>query len=153
VADALVTAGVEADGMQRFLQLVAFSWLVGNGDLHAKNVSVLRLLETGGPGEPPRPRGVVLAPFYDLVNTRLHLTGDDFALPLDGRSSNLRLKSFSRLGGRWGMDRAEVRADVERLVRGLSEELGAVLAESGLPDDLQAKYASIVQENIEGLGL
>lgn len=153
VADALVTAGVGAADMRSFLQLVAFSWLIGNGDLHAKNVSVLRLLQTAGPGEPPRPNGVVLAPFYDLVNTRLYLTGDEFALPVDGRSNNLRLKSFSRLGGRWGMDRNDVRADVERLVGGVLQKLGAVLAESGLPDDLQAKYTSIVQENVNGLRL
>jgi serine/threonine-protein kinase HipA len=153
VADALVAAGVGATAMRHFLQLVTFSWLVGNGDLHAKNVSVLNLLRTAGPGEPPKRRGIALAPFYDLLNTRLYLTGDEFALPVDGRSNNLRLKSFSRLGGRWGMDRNEVRADVERLVRGVSEQQSAVLVESGLPDNLRAKYESIVQANIDGLGL
>jgi serine/threonine-protein kinase HipA len=152
VADALVSAGVGAADMRSFLRLVAFCWLVGNGDLHAKNVSVLRLLRTAGPGEPPRENGVVLAPFYDLVNTRLYLTGDDFALPVDGKRSKLRLRNFSRLGGRWGMDRSDVRADVEGLVAGVSEKLGAVVAASGLPEDLQAKYTSIVQENIDGLG-
>lgn len=153
VADALVAAGVGATDMRHFLQLVTFSWLVGNGDLHAKNVSVLHLLRTAGPGEPPKRRGIALAPFYDLLNTRLYLTGDEFALPVDGRSNNLRLKSFSRLGGRWGMDRNEVRADVERLVRGVSEQLSAVLVESGLPDNLRTKYESIAQANVDGLGL
>ena len=51
------------------------------------------------------------------------------------------------------MARNEVRADVERLVRGVSGELSAVLSESGLPDDLQAKYRAIVLANIDGLGL
>ena len=153
VADALVSAGVGAADMRSFLRLVAFSWLVGNGDLHAKNVSVLRLLRTAGPGEPPRETGVVLAPFYDLVNTRLYLTDDDFALPVDGKRSKLRLRNFSRLGARWGMHGSDIRADVEGLVAGLSEALGAVLTASGLPEDLQATYASIVHENIGGLRL
>ena len=153
VGDALVAAGIETSEMRAFLRLVAFSWLVGNGDLHAKNVSVLHLFRMAGPGEPPRPSGIALAPFYDLVSTRLYLTGDEFALPVDGRANNLRLKNFSRLAGRWEMGPTEVRADIERLVRGVSGQLAGVLSESGLPEDLQAKYKSIVDANIDSLGL
>jgi serine/threonine-protein kinase HipA len=49
VAAALISAGVDVDGeqgMPQFLRLVVFSWIVGNGDLHAKNVSILHRLRT-----------------------------------------------------------------------------------------------------------
>jgi hypothetical protein len=104
------------------------------------------------PGEAPVAEGVELAPFYDLVNTRIHLPGDEFAVPLDGRRSNLRLRSFERLGARWGMDRAEVRGETEAIVEGTREHLDAVLRESGLAADLQRRYRTIVNESIQTVG-
>lgn len=156
VADALTSAGVGADGehgMRQFLLLVAFSWIVGNGDLHAKNVSILHQLRSSGPGEPPRQTAAQIAPFYDLVNTRLHLKGDEFALPLDGRANKLRAKSFVRLGSRWGMSRSEVLHEVEQLVRDIMASLESVLARSTLPEELQREYAAIVHSNVDGLEL
>ena len=155
IADALLAAGVEErapGGMRRFLQLVIYSWIVGNGDLHAKNVSILRRFRTGRPGEAPVAEGVELAPFYDLVNTRIHLPGDEFAVPVDGRRSNLRLRNFERLAARWGMDRSEVRGETEAIVEGTREHLDAVLRESGLAAELQRRYRTIVNENIQTVG-
>ena len=156
VSDALVAAGISADGdagMPLFLQLALFSWIVGNGDLHAKNVSVLRRFRPGRPGEAPVPGQVELAPFYDLVSTRLHLPGDSFALPLDGRQSNIRLKSFVRLAERWGMSADTVREEARRMVTEMTVELPTVLAESGLSPELVERYRSIAHENITTLGL
>lgn len=157
IADALLAAGVPAEdedaGMRRFLRLALFSWVVGNGDLHAKNVSVLRRFRTGGPGEPPVLERVEHAPFYDLVNTRLHLPGDDFALPIDGRRNNLRLRNFVALASRWGLSRDEVRAEAEALGHGLELHLDAVLAESALPAELVERYRAIVRENVRELGI
>lgn len=156
IADALLRAGIDPSGnggMRRFLELVLFSWIVGNGDLHAKNVSILRRFRTGRPGEPPVLEGVELAPFYDLVNTRLHLPGDEFALTVDGRRNNLRPKSFARLGSRWGMSRDEVQSDTEEMIRGLNTHLDSVLAQSGLPEADQNQYRSVVRENLNGLGV
>ena len=155
IAGALSAAGVDPsseNGLRRLLQLALFSWIVANGDLHAKNVSILRRFRTGRPGEAPVPEGVTLAPFNDLVNTRLHIPGDEFAIPIDGKRNNLRLKSFERLGSRWGMSRDEVRRDAERIMQSVGTHLGSVLAESGLSDALQGRYAAIVDDNIRALG-
>lgn len=43
------------------LNWVIFNYLIGNSDAHAKNVSLLLL-----------PEGPVLAPFYDLISTRVY---------------------------------------------------------------------------------
>ncbi len=40
---------------------VIFNYLIGNSDAHAKNISLLLL-----------PEGPVLAPFYDLIPTRVY---------------------------------------------------------------------------------
>jgi serine/threonine-protein kinase HipA len=157
IADALLAAGVErtsnARGMLRFLQLTLFSWIVGNGDLHAKNVSVLRRFRPGRPGEAPVFQGVELAPFYDLVSTRLHIRGDDFALPVDGRRANIRLKNFAALASRWRMPPEEVRSEADAMASAVRTHLDPVLAASALPEELVERYRSIVSENLEGLGL
>jgi serine/threonine-protein kinase HipA len=155
VGDRLLEAGVppwpEPDGLTLYLRLALFSWIVGNGDLHAKNVSVLRRFRRGRPGEPPVLERVDHAPLYDLVNTRLHIPGDAFALPVDGRQNNIRLKSFQRLARRWEIPAESVQAEALDLVRAVRAELPAVLDASGLPADHAARYAAIVEENIEGL--
>lgn len=153
VADALMGIGVPDSDMRLILRLVLFSWIVGNGDLHAKNVSVLRRFRTGRPGEPPTAEGVGLAPFYDLVNTHLHVRGDEFALPVDGKRNNVRSRSFERLGSRWGMARSEVREDAEWLGEGAREHVESVLAASGLSDEQQERYRAIVERNVTTLGL
>lgn len=56
--------------IEKYFALVVFNYLFSNGDAHLKNFS---LLET--------PNGdYILAPAYDLVNTRLHVDDTDFAL-------------------------------------------------------------------------
>ena len=62
---------------------VCFAWLTGNGDVHAKNISVVRSLD----GE------WSVAPAYDLPSTALY--GDvSMALTLDGRTTELSRRSI-----------------------------------------------------------
>jgi serine/threonine-protein kinase HipA len=152
VASALVEAGLSGEDMRRFLRLVMFSWIVGNGDLHAKNVSILRRFRIGRPGEAPVAEGAALAPFYDLVNTRLHIPGDAFALPVGGKQDNIRLRDLLLLGSRWGMGRDEVRSEADQLAGGVATHLAPVLAESGLTSEQRARYRDIVTENLRTLG-
>ncbi|WP_165074626.1 HipA domain-containing protein [Paludisphaera rhizosphaerae] len=53
--------------LERYFALVAFNYLVHNGDAHAKNFSLIRSNLTGA---------YALTPAYDLLNTRLHLPGE-----------------------------------------------------------------------------
>lgn len=74
-----------------YLQFV-FAWLTGNGDLHAKNLSIL-----GG-----RHGGFVIAPIYDIPCTLLY--GDDsLALPLSGKTKNLKAKHWADFASNLGL--------------------------------------------------
>lgn len=76
----------------KLLRLIAFSYLIANGDLHAKNVS-LRTTRHGL---------VELTPAYDVLSTLPY--GDrTMALPLDGRTDNLTRASFVAFGERFGV--------------------------------------------------
>lgn len=83
-----------------YLQFV-FAWLTGNGDLHAKNVSVL-----GG-----RHGGFVIAPVYDVPCTLLY--GDDTqALPVDGKMKNIRARHWAAFAQAIGLpERAALAAN------------------------------------------
>jgi serine/threonine-protein kinase HipA len=155
IAAALAEVGlspeVGGDGLWRFFQVVLFSWMVGNGDLHAKNVSVLRLFRPGRPGEAPVLEHVELTPFYDLVNTRLHIPGDEFALPLEGRRNKLSLRHFRRLAGRWDTPGAAVDGEAERMAGEIRGVLPGVLDDSGLGAELRERYQRVVEENLRTL--
>lgn len=55
--------------MERFFTLVVFNYIYANGDAHLKNFSLIL------DGQDYR-----LAPAYDLLNTGLHVGGDDFGI-------------------------------------------------------------------------
>ena len=152
IATALIETGlsteVDGDGLWRFLQVVMFSWIVGNGDLHAKNVSVLRRFRPGRLGEPPVLEHVECTPFYDLVNTRLHIPGDDFALPLDGRRNKIGLRHFQRLAARWDTPKDAVSREARAMAVQIRETLPGVLQESGLPAEARDRYEAIVDDNL-----
>jgi serine/threonine-protein kinase HipA len=78
-----VTPGLD---VVNFFELVLFSFLTGNADMHLKNFS---LLEQPG-------LGMTLSPAYDLVNTALVNPADDeeMALTLNGRKKKLKKQDF-----------------------------------------------------------
>lgn len=55
--------------IERFFSLIVFNYIYANGDAHFKNFSLI----LQGPD-------YRMAPAYDLLNTRLHINGEDFAL-------------------------------------------------------------------------
>lgn len=75
------------DMTELFMRLV-FSFIVGNSDMHLKNFSLIETDE--GCGE------YVLSPAYDLlpVNVILPEDKEQFALPMNGKKTNIRLKDF-----------------------------------------------------------
>ena len=129
-------------GCWEILRLVAFSWLVGNGDLHAKNFSVLRIIRPRTAGAKARLVRVEFAPAYDLVNTQLMLPNDSFALPVNGKTHNLVLRDFVRLAEVWAGEQGTVEEEIGHIVSGIDGELEPVLLASGLPEDLVEQYRS-----------
>lgn len=69
-----------------FFELVLFSFLTGNADMHLKNFSLLE----------QRGFGMALAPAYDLLATALVNPADneDFALTLNGKKHKIRRSDF-----------------------------------------------------------
>jgi serine/threonine-protein kinase HipA len=91
--------------VMRLVELLAFSFVIGNGDLHAKNISLL-----GGDG------ALQLSPAYDLLSTRPY--GDrQLALMFDGRNDKLTQKHLLEFGVRFGVATRAIEARVARLAQ------------------------------------
>ena len=101
-----------ADGLSQFsvtpqidilklLQLKAFSYLIGNGDLHAKNISLLQ---------------DQFSPCYDILCTSIY--GDEkMALMLDGKNENLKQKNFIDFGIRYNVPALTIESMLNKLVK------------------------------------
>ena len=134
--------------MERFFELVVFNYIYANGDDHLKNFSVIR---QGGDYR--------LAPAYDLLNTSLHVNGDDFGL--DGGLSPDIEKSdvydrtghpcrldFERFGIQIVLTDARIKRVLDKYM--LVPELTIKLVgNSFLNDKMKRTYLRIVDERVK----
>ena len=111
MAQALVAhcAARPAAGLQLFRQLV-FNWLIGNGDAHAKNYSILE--GTGGDW--------VISPAYDLLCTRFY---DDrtLALTVQGKYHALTRKLLVETAGALGVSERAAHKVIDRQLATLAD--------------------------------
>lgn len=130
VADTCSSALVE---VERLMRLTAFSYIIGNGDLHAKNVSVLW------------DEVVRLSPGYDLLSTLPYKQLDQhMALSIQGKNDNLRCGDFIDFGRIYGLTETATRRMIEVLCDLAEPWLGRV-AEIGfdprVTESLQSEMA------------
>lgn len=73
----------------KFFELIVFSFITGNADMHLKNFSMIEKLKNN----------FNLSPAYDLVSTALVIKNEteQMALNLNGRKNNLNKKDFDSL--------------------------------------------------------
>jgi len=93
------------------LNWVIFNYLIGNSDAHGKNISLLLL-----------PEGPMLAPFYDLLSTRIYAhygLAEGLAMKIGGESDPeaIRKKHWELFAGEAGIKPRLVLARVADLAR------------------------------------
>ncbi len=133
--------------MERFFELVLFNYIYANGDDHLKNFSLIKQ------GEDFR-----LAPAYDLINTSLHVGGDDFGLD-GGLSPNIEKSDvydktlhpcrldFERFGLHIGLNKTRVGSILDKYMS-FPEEAELLVRRSYLSDKMKCSYIRIVKERI-----
>lgn len=118
-----------------FWEVVVFSWITGNADMHLKNFS---LYNNAG-------LGYTLTPAYDMLSTALAMPEDneELALTLSGKKNRLRKADFHKAITASGVD--------EKVIENLSRKFGRVLPKwfelidrSFLPDDLRRSYKNLI---------
>jgi serine/threonine-protein kinase HipA len=139
IAEALGVCAAPIPARARFLELLAFSYLIGNGDLHAKNVSVTET-ETG----------LGLSPAYDLLSTLPY--GDRrMALQFEGRDDNLKRRDFVAFGKRFELNERSVAETLDRLLARLASWSERV-EEIGLPKKRAVDLRDTMKKRFADLG-
>lgn len=118
-----------------FWEVVVFSWITGNADMHLKNFSLYN----------PMHDGYTLTPAYDMLATTLVMPEDteELALTLNGKKRKLRKGDFIKSITSSGVD--------EKVIDNISRRFGRVLPQwfdlidrSFLPDDMRKAYKSLI---------
>lgn len=134
--------------LERFFELVIFNYIYGNGDDHLKNFSLIKV------GEDYR-----LAPAYDLLNTSLHINGDDLGLD-GGLSPNIERSDvyeqkghpcrldFERFGLQIGIIDSRIKKILDKYTT-LPDLTEKLIVHSYLNDKMKRKYLHIVNERIK----
>ena len=106
------------------LKRALFAWLIADGDMHLKNMA---LLKTAEPGDKTF-RSVRLVPLYDPVTTRVfpRLKRDRMALKLNGKDERLRRGDFRALASIAGMRAADADAAIDDVIQRLRGAAHAV---------------------------
>jgi serine/threonine-protein kinase HipA len=106
------------------LKRALFAWLIADGDMHLKNMALLKIAE---PGEKTF-RSVRMAPLYDAVTTRIfpQLQHDRMALKLNGKDDRLRRGDFNALAKTAGLKATDADAAMDELLSNVRTALGGL---------------------------
>lgn len=116
-----------------YFELVLFSFLTGNNDMHLKNFAVLYTDE-----------GVSLSPAYDLLNVNLVNPQDDeeLALTLNGKKKKIRLADFDVLARSINIPETAVRNTYKKFSSG-NQKVSELIAASLLSAEKKEQYLEI----------
>lgn len=118
-----------------FWEIVIFSCITGNADMHLKNFS---LYNNSG-------LGYVLTPAYDLISTAIVMPEDEeeLALTLNGKKRKLHRADFVKVIMASGVS-GKVIGNMERKFRNAVPKWFELINTSFLPDDMKRQYKRLI---------
>jgi serine/threonine-protein kinase HipA len=134
-----VTPGLDVVNL---FELVLFSFLTGNADMHLKNFS---LLEQPG-------LGMTLSPAYDLVNTALVNPADEeeMALTLNGRKKKLTKQDFVAAMNTLKMEEKQQENIFNKMAKALPK-WKEMIDRSFMSNEFKEQYKTILMERMHCL--
>lgn len=128
--------------VQRYWEVVLFSWITGNSDMHCKNFS---LIDTGN-GD------YALAPAYDLLAVLLADPGDSeemaMSFEVGGAKCGFDLNTFMTAFTKSGIPAAVATKMIERM-KGYKPEWEVLIGKSFLPEEMKTNYCHLLSKRIE----
>lgn len=121
-----------------FLEVVYFSWLTGNNDMHLKNFSLYQ------PNSDVR-----LTPAYDMLNVSIANPADDeeLALTLNGKKKKLKDSDFEKAFETCGIP-AKVFSNLKKKYIRLYPAFCDSIDSSFLDDQMKADYKTLLAERL-----
>ena len=124
-----------------FMQVLLFSFITGNNDMHLKNFSLYR------------PKKLYqLTPAYDLLNVAIANRKDkeELALTLNGKKSHLRLSDFLKASATMGIEEnviLKLFASIKNALPAWTE----LINNSFLSEDMKEAYLVLIDKRIKAL--
>ena len=114
-----------------YWEVVAFSWITGNSDMHLKNFSLIS----------EQPGQYVLSQAYDLANIHLVFPEDDeeLALTVDGKKKKISRQNLVRAMKASGLDDKVIDNIFRKFVK-VAQQWYAFIDKSFLPVELMEQY-------------
>lgn len=130
--------------LQRLFEMVVFSFLTGNADMHLKNYSLFYRL----------PDFRELAPAYDLLNTAIVIPSDkeESALTINGKESKLKKSDFDHLAKNLQLIQKVKESIIDRIISSLSQSSG-IIQNSFLNEEMKEKYMNTISSKINQISL
>jgi serine/threonine-protein kinase HipA len=122
-----------------YFQLVLFSFISGNADMHLKNFSMIE--KNDGT--------FCLSPAYDLVSTHLVIKGEkeQMSLNLNGKKNKISRKDFDSLGSNLQLTEKQIQNCYNLFIARL-DKLNWWIDNSFLPSEHKNEFKKIVSERI-----
>ena len=126
-----------------YFDLVIFSFLTGNNDMHLKNFSMIESTS-----------GWVLSPAYDLLNVAIIFPEDteELALTVVGKKKKLKREHFEELGEGLGLTLKQVKGTFNRMTKNKLRALDWI-DHSFLSRDMKTAYKEVLEGRYKQLGL
>ena len=117
-----------------FWEVVVFSWITGNSDMHLKNFSLYK-----------SPMGYSLTPAYDLLSTAIVMPEDkeELALTLNGKKARIRRSDFEKSIIASGVNEKVLDNIAKKFRKALMKWIELIEA-SFLPDDFKRQYKRLI---------
>ena len=128
--------------LARFWEIVLFSWITGNSDMHLKNFSLYAPIQGNHQ----------LAPAYDLLNTLLVMPSDteELALTLNAKKKKITLQDFQKAMVNSGLEE-KVFQNILRKFQTVQSDWYAFIDRSFLPQRMKQEFISMITERMSRL--
>jgi serine/threonine-protein kinase HipA len=122
-----------------FFELVLFSFLTGNADMHLKNFSLIK--------EPSL--GMIFSPAYDLVATKLVHPSDEeeLALTLNGKKSNIKKLDFIAAFSTLKLDEKQQANIFNKMIQAKLDWL-KMIDVSFMSEDFKNQYKQLIHDRL-----
>lgn len=117
-----------------FWEVVVFSWITGNSDMHLKNFSLYKT-----------PLGFCLTPAYDLLSTLIVMPQDteELALTLNGKKRKIKRSDFEKAMTASGLNEKVIQNMANKFGKAISKWID-LIDNSFLPNDMKREYKRLI---------
>ena len=136
------------------LNRALFAWLIADGDMHLKNMALLKVTEPGNRAF----RTVRMAPLYDSVTTRVfpRLKNDRMAIKVNGKDDRLRRQDFRAWATTVGLKASAAEEAIDGMAGRLEKAVKQVQLPKRIAFSAESKKAvkamvEIIRSRIGGL--